>query len=86
MNDYGRKCTKPVAATLQRGRGGLPRIVGVSLVSVSLVSAPKCSACGETMAPASDYQWKCDNEQCFARGTPVNTGVYPMTDVAGQKR
>ena len=46
--------------------------------SIFIVAAPKCSACGEVMVPASDIDWKCQNEACGFKGEAVYTGVIPI--------
>ena len=54
------------------------RLRDVKILSVSLVSAPICAACGVSMEPASDTEWKCICLLCDSRGVPVHTGVYPI--------
>jgi hypothetical protein len=50
----------------------------IQFVEASFVPAPKCSACGEEMEPASSTEWSCVAEECSEVGKAVHTGVYPL--------
>lgn len=52
-------------------------------VMVSLVPAPKCDECGESMVPANDTEWMCEFKGCEAEGEPRGTGIYPVRSAPG---
>ena len=58
-------------------KGRPQRFDKVVVLSVSLVSAPRCLTCGTSMEPASETEYSCVRNGCFDKGVPVNTGVMP---------
>lgn len=56
-------------------------ISDVNVLGVSLVPAPRCPECGETMGAASASTWACRRSGCPREGQAVDLGIYPFRPV-----